>query len=119
MGGDTEDSAHSSPSVEPSISPVLHSALTNFSLQGQPKISELLAALHKEGIIEDTNLQTLIFIGLGGYSHYFSKHFNETGMPQESHIHAVGMVMKNPRMGLLVESMMSSAISAKISGVVN
>tara|TARA_R110001606_G_C15305609_1_gene643067 strand:+ start:652 stop:1011 length:360 start_codon:yes stop_codon:yes gene_type:complete len=118
MGGDDEDTAHSSPSSSSSVSAELRLALGDFCGEGYGKLSHLLQVLHKEKIISDPMLQTLLFVGLGGYFHFFSAHFNETGMAEESHIHAVGMVMKNPRVGNLVEQMMSQTIASKISGVV-
>lgn len=116
MGGDTDDSAHSSPSVEPSSE--LELALIDFCNEGYDSISKLLQVLHKEGLITDPMLQTLLFVGLGGYTHFFATHFKETNQVQESHIHAVGSVMKNPRVGNLVEQMMSQTIASKISEVV-
>jgi hypothetical protein len=116
MGGDTDDSAHSSPSVEPSSELTL--ALIDFCGDGYDSLATLLQVIHKERLISDPMLQTLLFVGLGGYIHFFSTHFNETSMVEESHIHAVGMVMKNPRVGNLVEQMMSQTIASKISEVV-
>jgi len=118
MGGDTGDTAHSSPPVSSPISNELEVALRDFCGEGYDRLSHLLQVLHKEQVIIDPMLQTLIFVGLGGYVHFFSAHFNDTGMAEESHIHAVGMVMKNPRVGNLVEQMMSQAVASKISGVV-
>ena len=118
MGDDAEHSAHPSTSAASSVSRELDEALGSFCGEGYDKLANLLQTLHREKIVNDPILQTLLFVGLGGYFHFFSAHFNETGMAEESHIHAVGMVMKNPRVGNLVEQMMSQTIASKISGVV-
>ena len=117
MEGDTSDSAHSYlPAASPSSE--LEIALIDFCNEGYDSISRLLQVLHEEGLVSDPVLQTLLFIGLGGYTHFFATHFKETNQVEESHIHAIGSVMKNPRIGNLVEQMMSKTVASKISEVV-
>ena len=116
MGDDTSTPFGSSSDVSLST---FTDAVENWVLVGQPALNGMLNALHESGLELDPMIETFVFSIVGGYTFNFSQGMLDGMSLSDSHAHSVSLMMKNPKISNLTESMLQNVVADKIDKVVN
>lgn len=116
MGDDTSTPFGSSSDV--SLSSFIH-AVDHWVVVGQPALNDMLNALHESGVELDPMIETFVFSIVGGYTFNFSQAMLDGMSMTDAHAHSVNLMMKNPKISSLTESMLQNAVADKIDKVVN